>query len=474
MQNAAYGTPGNSTYINPFSPTPSAPTLPATINSSTAAPAVPISLPTAPTPSALPNATGTTAANAQAITGNATTPTGTVVNATTGAVVTPATTDTSTSSGGIMDTIKSYISSLSAPPSEAAQYSATYGITPEQAQQQQQQAQADLNTKNQAVKDAQGSVDALNAQINGLDYTSNTVIPNQDQTNVKGQGVTAAGLAPHTADEQRAILLQKAPLQLQLLTSQAALASAQGNASLAAGILQQANSHLDALFQAQVTDAKNNVDYKNNLLDKAFTYADNAQKQQIADQKATLASNTTQYNNYVNDVRTAATSATASGQGKLAAQLSTLAGQLDPTSKTFTADFQKANATLSTLQGQIAAKSSTATTTYSKPYVDSNGNYVQLSSTGEVKVINTAKDPTINSTGAMPYTSSYGSPTEYVNAVLSKQGVSYSSAQANTPPGTVSAIDNQTGQTVIIDAKDWNASSGAIRLQYTVIYNHLK
>lgn len=79
----------------------------------------------------------------------------------------------------------------------------------------------------------------------------------------------------------------------------------------------------------------------------------------------------------------------------------------------------------------------------------------------------------ITPVNSLPYNGSYKSPTDYVNAVLSKQGVSYASAESNTPKGTVSAIDNQTGQTVIIDAKDWNASSGSIRPQYTVIYNNI-
>ena len=87
----------------------------------------------------------------------------------------------------------------------------------------------------------------------------------------------------------------------------------------------------------------------------------------------------------------------------------------------------------------------------------------------------TAKLPvTPTASTTMPYNGTYKTPSDYVNAVLSKQGVSYAQAEANTPKGTVLAIDNQTGQTVVIDAKDWNASSGAIRPQYTVIFNNLK
>lgn len=75
---------------------------------------------------------------------------------------------------------------------------------------------------------------------------------------------------------------------------------------------------------------------------------------------------------------------------------------------------------------------------------------------------------------SLPYNSAYSSPTDYVNKVLTQQGVSYDKAAAATPKGTVSAIDNKTGQTVFIDAKDWDASSGSIRPSYTVIYNNLK
>lgn len=236
-------------------------------------------------------------------------------------------------------------------------YKSTYGVSPDQTRTQQQTAQTDLNTQNAAVQTAQEKYNALNAQIQGLDYQQSTVVPNQAQQDATGRGITAAGLAPITAAQQRQVLLQKAPLQYQALLAQAELANAQGKATLASGILKQANDHLDSLFTAQKEDITNAVTHQNSNFDKIATYLTEKEKEKVAEMRATTAANTTQANNFINDVQAAIKEARTSGDTALAGSISKLATvPLNPTSKTFAQDYAKANADLTAKLGQIQAK----------------------------------------------------------------------------------------------------------------------
>ena len=330
------------------------------ISSDNLASNTPIQLPT-PTPTNYSNVLNSgnaiIAGNAPALTGNITTPNGAIVNATTGEVVTPPPTEnnspTSTSTVSpwySIDGIKSLIGLQPKPASAADQYKTDYansGIDT---------AQADYNTKAAAVKTAQNEYNGLDAQIKALDYQSGTVIPTQDQQDATGRGITAAGLAPITAAEQRTVLLQKAHLQFQALLAQSKIAAAQGDAQLSQSILQQAQDHLDKVFQLHQTDATNQYNYQTNLIDKVMAYADKAETAKLNAQKDTLTENNSQYNNFVNDVRTASTSATTSGQGKIATDLANLVANLNPNSKTFTSDYQQAQKDFATLQGKIVAK----------------------------------------------------------------------------------------------------------------------
>lgn len=261
--------------------------------------------------------------------------------------------DTGTKS--TMDYIKSYIDSLTGitPPSVSDQYQSTYGVSPEQAKINADQAQSDYNAKAKTVSDINGEIQGYNAQLQGLTIGANT--QNLGLQN-EGAAITANGVSNSSQANVREAAIKALPIQYQALNAQARLASAQGNEQQAQQLLTQANDKLDTLFKAQVTDAQNQYQYKTNLIDKAYAYADKKEQQQLDAQKATLATNNSQYNNFVNDVRTIAGSATTNGQGALASQLASLVSNLDPNSKTFTQDYQKAQATLATLQGQIQAK----------------------------------------------------------------------------------------------------------------------
>ncbi len=396
-----------------------------------------------------------------------TTGTNAIIGANNASLATPSTppTDTSTSNPAL-----DYIKGLEAlqPPSAASAY------TTDIANSNISGLQDTANIKAQATLDAQAKLATLNAQLNGINGSAtakNLGLQNE------GGAITTNGVATASAQNIRDAAIQAIPLQTQILGAQAEVASAQGNQDLANQILQQAQDHVDKVFQIQQTDAQNQYNYQKDLITTYYDYATKEQQAQLDAKKTADAQAFQEQTNAMNQAQTLANTAISNGQSAIAGKILAL----NPSSSTYQSDVAK-------LANQITPKPSTSasTVTYSKPFTDANGNYVQLSSTGEVKVINSVSSGGGNGGGspmspaAMPYTSAYSSPSDYVNAILSSQksttypnGIPYAVAQATTPKGTVSAIDNKTGQTVVIDAKDWNASSGAIRPQYTVIANNL-
>jgi len=288
-------------------------TAPSSITSDSLKPSTAINVPPPPTP-ATP-ATGATSATM----------------ASNNAALNPA---TDTHASDFTSMFEKYLGAETPPPSTASTYESVYGVTPQTAQAQQATAQADLNTKNKAVQDAQSKYNALQAQINGLDYQGNVVIPNQDQQNAAGRGETVGGLAPITAAQQRAILLQKAPLQLQALTAQADLASAQGNATLAAGILKQANDHLDAIFNAQVQDAQNQYKYQSDLRTQVYNFATTSEQRILDAQQHAADQAFTAQQNALKSAQDLAKTAISNGQSDIAAKIMAL----DPKSPTYQQD----------------------------------------------------------------------------------------------------------------------------------------
>lgn len=230
------------------------------------------------------------------------------------------------------------------------------------------QAKTDAsNAAVQGLTTEQGKLAALQAQLNGKNYEFNTVIPEQAQQNAQGKGMTAGGLAPITAAAQRQKLLEIAPLQLQVLSQQAAVATAQGNTSLAQGILQSAQAHVDKLFQIQSQDAQAQYDYKTKQIEAVYNHANEQQKALLATkQKAADQAFQTQKDN-MNYAQVLASDAIKNGQPDIAAKLlaldpksstyqqgiSALAGKIiDPNAKL---DTQLKQAQLSKINSEIAA-----------------------------------------------------------------------------------------------------------------------
>ena len=238
--------------------------------------------------------------------------------------------------------------------------------------------QNDVNAKAQATQAAQSKLDALNAQLAGINAKAQA-IPIQDQQNAEGRGITAAGLAPITAGQLRENALSAIPVQAQAIAAQAEVASAQGNQKLSESLLTQAQTHLDQVFQIQSQDAQNQYKAQTDQINAVYNFA-SKQEQAKLDVLKTQAQNTlTQQQDAVKNAQDLAKTAIANGQGDLAGKIAAL----DPKSPTFQND-------LSNLEGQITVKQDT----WSAPYM-LGGNYVQKNDkTGEIRTAVNPDKPT--------------------------------------------------------------------------------
>ena len=304
----------------------------AAITAQSLTPTAPIQVP--PVPTDTNNYQGLTAG------GNA------VVGANNLTLTPPAPTDT-----GVSD-LQAMITAMGQPPSASAQYGSDYAASGIPG------LQTTANVDVAAVKASQARLAAINAQLAGITAEAQA-IPIQQQKDAEGRGITAAGLAPITTAALRNNALRALPLQAQALGVQAEVAAAQGNAELSQSILQQAQDHLDKVFQIHSTDATNQYNYRKDVLGKIYdsltakekARADALQKQR--DQDFTLMTNN------LNNAQALAKMAIENGQGALAAKISAL----DPKSQTYTKD-------LASLQGQIRPKVSGGGTT-TKSSIDS-------------------------------------------------------------------------------------------------------
>lgn len=212
---------------------------------------------------------------------------------------------------------KTYMASQSAPPSAADQYNTDY-------------AASGIADKQATALASQNKLAAINAQLAGKNYEFNTVIPNQSQQNATGQNGTQAGVQATTVSQQRAKMLEIAPLQLQALVTQAEVT---GNNNL----LTAAQNHLDTIYKIHEQDAQAQYDLKNKQIDAVYNYASKKEQGRLDQQKQDAQNAFTQSQNDLNNAQDLAKSAIANGQGDLAGKITAL----DPKSPTYRADLSK-------------------------------------------------------------------------------------------------------------------------------------
>ncbi len=303
---------------------------------------------------------------------------------TTGTSTPGASTTTGTPTNGT-DLFTQYMNSIAGVtvPSEADQYAKTYGVTPEQAKAQLDQTTADTNAKNAIYNSAKAKLAGFNAQLAGMNLQTTAL--NAGLQN-EGGAITARGVDNSSNANIRENLIRQAPIQFQALMAQADVATAQGDLATAQDLQKQAQGHLDDLFKAQTTDAENAYNFKIGLIDKAYTFASDEQKQKLADQKQTIATNQSNLTDARNFAQQLSAAATANGQATIAAKLASIP-QPDINSTTFAADLQKYNDSIAALQKQIVPKATAGSETWSAPYSLNGATVQKNNTTGEIRTV---------------------------------------------------------------------------------------
>lgn len=225
------------------------------------------------------------------------------------------------------------------PPSASDQYNTDYAASGID------QKQADFNAKQQALLNAQGKLSGLNAQLAGIN-AQDQAIQIQAQQDATGRGITSGGQAPQTAEQLRANALKAIPIQTQALVAQAEVAAAQGNAALSQQILQQAQTHLDTMYQIHQQDATNQYNYQKDVIEKVYDFASKSEQNKLDALKTQQQQEFTMQQNQLNYAQSLATEALNSGQGTIAGKIVAL----DPKSPTYSKD-------LASLAGQITNQS---------------------------------------------------------------------------------------------------------------------
>ena len=133
--------------------------------------------------------------------------------------------------------------------------------------------QSALNAAKQAQLDAQAKLAGVNNRITGLTATADAAI-----ASLQGTATGELGRRIDTTDISRNLAIQQMPLQIEALTAQAGVAAAQGNTALAQDALNQAQSHLDTIYNVQQKDAENAYNFKLKIADAVYNFATEQQK----------------------------------------------------------------------------------------------------------------------------------------------------------------------------------------------------
>jgi hypothetical protein len=194
-------------------------------------------------------------------------------------------------------------------------------------------ASAGIDQRNQDVIKAQGELDAINAQLQGISAEGQQANLALEQ-GASGKDVTTQFLGRQQQEVSRQTAIKSLPLQAQALVAQAKVSN---NISL----LNSAKDKLNTLFQIRSKDAENQYNYKTNIINKMYEFMTAKQKEQADALKTKQANEFTLMRDNINNAQEIATSILES-QPELSAKMS----QIDWSSPTAKADFAK-------LQSQI-------------------------------------------------------------------------------------------------------------------------
>ena len=230
-----------------------------------------------------------------------------------------------TGSQTTIDLFNKYLASSQAPASQLSSFLENIGISGETAGQEFKTAKAGVLSTQGAEQTAREELDAINAQLAGINAEAQAV-PIRLQQEATGRGITTGGLAPLETGELRKIALRTLSLQLPAYLAQAKLAAAQGKTTLAQNAFALATNQLNKIFDLKTTDTTNTYNYWKDLRDKAFTLATEEQKNQLTESQKEDDRKFTNWQNIINDAQTKA-SALMSTDPALAAKITARVGQ---------------------------------------------------------------------------------------------------------------------------------------------------
>lgn len=281
-------------------------------------------------------------ANSKVLMGNVTTPSGAVVDSTTGKIVTPPPTPIKVEEPATAGLSALFAKYFPKPPESTVD---TYKTLSEQAGITAKENE--LQLKQQAVKESQSKLAAINARIAGISAQSQAdVLALEGQ----GRGIDQTILSRQANEIKRQAAIQAIPIQAEAMVAQAEVASAQGDLQLAQGILKQAEDHLDRIFTLKMQDVQSDYNFRNKQLDAIFDFATAKEKARIEDERTKNSQEFQLLTDSIGNQQDLAKLAIQNGQGSLGAQIAAL----DPKSDTFKDD-------LGRLGGQIIPKSKDTT-----------------------------------------------------------------------------------------------------------------
>jgi hypothetical protein len=144
--------------------------------------------------------------------------------------------------------------------------------------------QEKANVANNAVTQEQANLDAINARLNAI-VSSAQQANLQLESGASGKDVTSTFLGRQQQEVARQAGIQALPLQAQALASQATIQSLQGNAQAAQTLVDQAKEQINTLFQIQSTDAINQYNYRQKLIDSVYSYAEKQDQKKLDEAK---------------------------------------------------------------------------------------------------------------------------------------------------------------------------------------------
>ncbi len=183
-------------------------------------------------------------------------------------------------------------------------------------------AQDKSNAAAATLQSAQDALTATNSKIAGITA--------QIQAN---EQLNPAAEYGRVVDIKDKMAQQIVPLQAQAMAQQAAIASAQGNATLSASLLQQAQDHFDKFFTLQMNDLKAQYDQQQAQITSVYDFATKQEQAVLDAQKTQQAQQFSTQQAAMNDVHSQA-SALMKTDPTVAAKLMSL----DPTSPTYQKD----------------------------------------------------------------------------------------------------------------------------------------